>query len=141
MENSLLMTADLLGLHDAELYLILMNREAKSLQLNFRCVGKQIYKFIFNEVLTYKINNVQYQNVVSRILVSNANIQFDDDLDQVVRWTCSGSLNDLLISEDNLRQHISNIRSSDLQFFCVEASWGAEVGVIAKSISVSHESN
>lgn len=139
VEPSSLKAADLPILHDAELYLILMDRDASSLQLSFKNSSKAIYKFIFNNILTYKINNVQYQNVVSRVLVSKSGIQFGGDLEDVVRWTCSGSSNDLLISTDNLRAHVAEIRSGGLELFYVDPSWGAEVGVIAKSISMFYE--
>ncbi len=136
MEPSSLTAADLPLLHDAELCLILMDRDAASLRLSFKNSSKTINTLLFRNILTYKINNVQYQNVVSRILVSKSGIQFDGDLEKVVRWTCSGSSNDLLISEDNLRSHIAEIRSGGLELFYAEPSWGAEVGVIAESINM-----
>ncbi len=106
MERNPLEIADLSELHDSELQVVSMDRDNASLQLNFKKIDKTVRKFLFEDVLTYRINNIQYQNVVARILASNLASDFGDELEGIIRWTYSGLSNDLLISEENLTDHI-----------------------------------
>jgi hypothetical protein len=131
-------SADLQPLHDAELNLILMDRAGRSLRLGFMGPDQIGYIFTFENIVTYKINNVQCQNVISRILISGLTSDLDKNIDKIVRWTCSGSANDLLITEDQLQQHVLTIRSSRLRLLYVDPSWGAEIGVMAEVMNLTH---
>lgn len=125
------------ALHDAELYLVLMDRDQARLQLGFRCPNQTICTIIFDKIVTYKLNNIQYQNVISRAVASGIGSDFYRDIDEIIRWTCSGSSNDLLVPEKNLQRFIENVRSGELYLFYIDPSWGAEVGVLAEIISMS----
>jgi len=127
---------DLSRLHDAELFLVQTDRDKSELQLAFKADEKYNYRFIFNGVATYKINNMLYQNVVSSIKISNVNSDVDFDVEYLVRWVCSNSSNDLLISETKLSKYISDIIDGSMNLFYLNPSWGAEIGVIADSIDM-----
>lgn len=137
MDQRLVTSADLSVLHDAELNLVAMGREEAKLRLGFKAVDQGVHIISFHQVLTLRIDNLQFQNVVSRVLLSDAATGFKDDLERVVRWTCSGSANDLLISEQNLQKHLTGIRSGRLQLLYIDPSWGAEIGVIAEGFYLS----
>lgn len=139
MSQRLVEAADLSDMHDAELFRVSMDRDHWSLELEFKGEDQTVYKILFSGILAYKINNIQYQNVVSRILTSRFTPDLEGDLEKVVRWTSSGSANDLLISEENLRKNIGRIRSGELQLYYVEPSWGAEIGVIAQTASLTRD--
>src|ERR1039458_2170256 len=111
MERHRLKATDLLALHDKDLHIVSMDRDNKSLQLGSRGGDRTTYTFSFENVLTYRINNIQYQNVVSRILASSVASDFGGDLEKIVRWTSSVPPGRLLISEENLQIHIGRIRS------------------------------
>ena len=136
MDQSLLTTADLSVLHDAELCLVAMDRDAAKLRLGFRMVDHAVQMITFYDVLTYRIDNVQSQNVVSRIILSDADAP--DDLEQMVRWSCSAG-RDLLMPEQNFRRHLARVRSGELRLFYAEPSWGAASGVIARGFFRSGE--
>jgi hypothetical protein len=91
----------------------------------------------FEGIVTYRINNLQYQNVVSRYLVASKDSTFNGDLEAVARWTSSGAEDRLLITEEALAAHLAKIRSGDLVLFYVEPSWGGEARVIAESIRIA----
>ena len=139
MEHTPLKATDLSGLHDAELCLVSMNRATASLRLEFKNIDQSTSKISFDGVLTYRINNIQYQHVISRIIVSGVTPDFGGDLEKTARWTCSGSSNELLIPEKNLQNHVGRILSGNLILFYVEPSWGAEIGVIAEAINMSSD--
>jgi hypothetical protein len=88
-------------------------------------------------VLALRIENLQLQNDVSRVLVSDAGAGFGDDLERLARWTSSGNTGALLISAQNLRRHLAGIRVGELRLLCVDPSWGAESGVIAEGFYLS----
>lgn len=137
MDQIVLTAADLSVLHDAELCLVAMDREAARLRLGFKGVDRSVRSVSFHGVLTHRIDNVQYQNVVSRILVSDAGLPFDDDMERIVRWTCSLPGDHVLISNEKLQAHMARVRSGDLRLFYAEPSWGAEIGVIAERFHLS----
>lgn len=137
MEQNSLKTEEFSVLHDAELCLVSMDRENGKLQLGFRGVDRTIYLLSFERIITFRINNIQYQNVVSGALLFGVSKDFYEDLERVVKWICSGSEENLLISEKNLRDYIAKVRSGDLQLLYVDPSWGAEIGVIAENVSMS----
>jgi hypothetical protein len=137
MDQSLVTAADFSFLHDAELTLVAVDREESELRLGFRAADQSTHRILFYRVLTLRIDNLQLQNVVSRVLVSDAGAGFGDDLERVVRWTCSGSADALLISEQNLRRHVARVRAGELRLLHVEPSWGAEIGVIGEGFYLS----
>lgn len=137
MDQSVLTAIDLTFLHDAELCLVAMDREAATLRLGFKVVDQGVRSLSFRGVLTHRIENLQYQNVVSRILVSGADLQSDSDIERIMRWTCSIPGDRLLFPEQRLQEHVARVRSGDLRLLYVEPSWGAEVGVIAERFYLS----
>ncbi len=153
MDQIVQTAADLSVLHDAELSLVAMDREAAELRLGFKSVDRSVRSVSFYGVLTQRFENIQYQNVVSRVLVSDAGLPGDGDIEQIGRWT-SGLLLDgdverilrwtlglpggrPLISEQKLQAHMARVRSGDLRLFYAEPSWGAEIGVIAERFHLS----
>lgn len=140
-------------LHDAELCLVAMDREAAELRLGFKGVDGAVHAVSFHGVVTHRIDNVQFQNVVSRVLVSGGDLPPDgevarmmrwtsgrllsDDVDRIVRWTCGLPGVHPLISEPNLQAHMARLRNGDLRLFYAEPSWGAEIGVIAQRFHLS----
>ena len=56
------------GLHDAELCTVSMDRGNQKLELGFNKSDGTTCNLKFTRVLTSRINNILYQNVVSRIL-------------------------------------------------------------------------
>jgi hypothetical protein len=137
MDQIVQTAADLSVLHDAELYLVAMDREAAELRLGFKGVDRGVRSVSFHGVLTHRIDNVQCQNVVSRILVSDAGLPLDGDIERLVRWTSSVPGGRLLISEQKLQAHMARVRSGELRLFYAEPSWGAEIGVIAERFHLS----
>ncbi len=136
MRHDLLAEADLLALHDAELFEVLMDRDANYLRLGFRNLDHAEIRIEFENILTYRIDNIRYQNVVSRLQMSNVSTNFDEELETAARWTCSGSSGALWSSEEILRNRIENIRDGNLQLLCLDPSCGAEVGVIAETVKL-----
>jgi hypothetical protein len=136
MDQSFLTAADLSILHDAELCLVVMDRDAARLRLGFKGVDQLMRTMSFHGVLSHRIDNLIYQNVVSRIRVSDAGLSFDEEIRRVMRWICSSG-DDLLISEQTLQDHSTRVRAGGFRLLYVEPSWGAEVGVIAERFYLS----
>lgn len=138
MDQSLLTVPDLSILHDAELCLVAMDREAGTLRLGFKGSDHTTYAMSFHGVLTYRINDVIYQNVVSRVVMWGSDQPIDGEMERVMRWTsCSGST--LLISEQVLERYVAKVRSGELRLVYVDPSWGAEIGVLAERMHLSAE--
>lgn len=127
---------DLRKLHDAEWHLVVMDRETNSLRIGFTGEDKINIELMFTNVTTFKINNILYQNIVSRAMSSDGILDLKK-IKEITRWTCSGSNNDLLISEENFDSILKKIYSKDLILFYIDPSWGAEAGVIAGTITIS----
>jgi hypothetical protein len=137
MDQSVLSAVDLSVMHDAELYLVSMDREAARLRLGFKVVDQGILSLSFHGVLTHRIDNLQFQNVVSRILVAGTGLRFDGDIEQIMRWTSSLPSGRLLIPEQKFQDHLARVRSGNLGLLYVEPSWGAEIGVLAERFLLS----
>ena len=125
------------ALHDCELIEIVMNRGRDLLILGFIDPCQNEFEIRFGGILTYRMNNVQYQNVVSRAMISADPEMSADDTERLFRWTSSGSAEQLLIGKDVFELHLRRIHSGELSLFHVEPSWGAEVGVVAQTIELA----
>jgi len=139
MDINVLEVVGTAALHDAELDLVAMDRSLGRLHLGFRGAYDAYFDVFFEGIVTYRINNLQYQNVVSQYLLASRDSTFNGDLEAVARWTSSGAEDRLLITEEALAAHLAKIRSGDLVLFYVEPSWGAEAGVIAESIRIARK--
>ncbi len=118
------------NLHDWELHAVLMDRHSKTLKLGFRSPDSEAtIEISFENIVTYKINNIQHQNVVSRIIVSDTSHDAEC-LDRLTRWASSGAEGRLIIPERNLAAILERIHAGELGLFYVDPSWGAEIGVI-----------
>ncbi len=124
------------GLHDAELYLVKMDRENATIDLGFKCIDHSVCTISFGKIWNYRIENIITQNVVSRILVSNTLRGFGDDLEKTVRWAFSIG-NTLFISDEYVKEYVQRINSGELLLVYLDPSWGAEVAVIAEVMTVS----
>ena len=123
--------------HDAELAKIAMNRSNKTLTLTFDMLNGTFESLEFHDILSYKISDVTYQNVVSRIFVSCSGGMDKAELFRIFRWICSSREGNLLISEESFRQYEQDIFEGRLILLYLDPSWGAEAGVVCKRISVS----
>lgn len=130
-------SADRLDLHDAELCLVTMDRELKTLALEFKTIDGTIRRVEFSNVFAQKIDNIQQQNVVSRVLRSDHPPGFGPDFNDILRWCCSGSSHSLLFSEERIDLISTEIREGALHLFYFDPTWGAEIGVIGQSMTVS----
>jgi hypothetical protein len=137
MEELPLTAIALSRLHDAELYRISMDRGESTLELKFRGTHGSIYQLIFGEIVTYRINNIQYQNVVSTIFYSISVVdEARPEIEKLTRWTCSGASDVLLIPEIKVEEIIERILEKKIKLLYIDPSWGAEIGVIAASITL-----
>lgn len=138
MDQPLLTAVDLSVLHDAELCLVAMDRDAGRLRLGFNMIGSAKLVLSFHGVLGYRIDNIIQQNVVSRVLLSGSCQHVDAEIPRLVRWINSSGT-DLLVSKQNLQRHIASVQSGDLRLVYVEPSWGAEIGVLAERMDLLDE--
>jgi hypothetical protein len=128
--------ADVALLHDAELHLVCMDRSQQQLKLSFNCLGGGQSSILFCGTRAYKITEIRSQNVASRIMISSLGSDFDGDIEGILRWIYTDSSNIMLISEISLKTHLQDIISGDLHLLYIDPSCGAEIGVIAKTISL-----
>lgn len=137
MDQNVLTATDLSVLHDAELTLVAMEREQSELRLGFKAVDQRVQILSFRGLLTFRIDSVLLQNVVSRVLRSGVDIGSDGELERLVRWTCGEGSGNLLLAEQQFYCHLAKVRAGELRLLYVEPSWGAEIGVLAEGFDLS----
>lgn len=120
--------------HDAELQKIVMNRNQKTLALVFDLNSGKKRTISFYKVLAYKLSDIYYQNVVSRLLLSSVGTMDSIDLDQALGLVYDRRPAGQPSYPDTIK---SDILNQDLLLFYLDPSVGAEAAVIAKKILVS----
>jgi hypothetical protein len=120
--------------HDAELQTIVMDRNQKTLALVFDLNSGNKRTISFYDVLAYKLSDIYYQNVVSRLLLSSLGTMDSSDLDQALGLVYDRRPAGQPSYPDTIK---SDILNQDLLLFYLDPSVGAEAAVIAKKILVS----
>jgi len=129
--------SNLATFHDAELYKVVMDRKLKTLALAFELADGNKEEFSFEGVLTYKIDNIFYQNVVSRLYLTSARMIEEGELDRILSWTFSRVAEPATKDSDYFQKAKSDILAGKLILFYLDPSVGAQASVIAENILIS----
>ena len=105
----------LASFHDAELCSIDMDRGKRTLSLGFEITGGSRQTISFEGALTYRIDNVDEQNVVYRILVTGISSIDPLELKRLIGWTYRiDNDNILTLGAERVHNVIRRIESGEL---------------------------
>ena len=111
-------------------------RRTRTLSLTYELADGTGRCLTFEEVLTYRINNIIYQNVINAAILSTVSSTDRNEVNRLVTWTCHSDDGTRLASSERLANISQQIANGDLILAYFEPSWGAEVGVIARRVWV-----
>ncbi len=123
------------GFHDAELVSVEIKRLEKKILLGFIRVNGIAAHLSFSDVVSFRINDLNFQNVVSRLIVSTEIPLDDKEIIQWVKWIHSSNETQPVITSDAIGKYLKQIKNNELILFVMEPSWGAEGAVICRSIN------
>lgn len=129
---------DLDAFHDAELYQVLMDRKANTLGLVFELDTGARMVIRFARIREYKVSEIYFQNVVSRLRLSSLGKMTEQDMGWILAWMMDrdekGRTN---LIENVSKDAVTDIRDGKYFLFYLEPSVGAEIGVIAEEMTIS----
>ena len=136
------METDLNLLHDAELNCIKLNRNNKSLELDFRLVNvdekvQASCKIEFHNIKAFRVENFLVQNVAMKIVLSSCSDYPDNEIKQLVEWVVDSAEGKRVQLIDEIETIVLDIRKGSKKLFYIDPSWGAEIGVIAQEVKAS----
>lgn len=131
------MTEELENIHDAELVNISIMRAVRSLRLEFLLVTGGKIQVLVDGVTHFRAADVIMQNVVSRLLISSRDALSDNDIADRLRWVTRLSDTSSFASDPQLDLLRAKLLSNELVLIFLEPSWGAELVIVGKSISVT----
>jgi hypothetical protein len=132
--NSQPTARDLAEFHDAELHKIIMDRKENSLILVFELDTGAKKEIRFDKVFAYKISDIYFQNVVSRLLLSSAGTMDVSNIDHAL-----GLIFDRRpAGQPNFPETVKmDILKQELLLFYLDPSVGAEAAVAAKGVLIT----
>ncbi|MEM5432967.1 hypothetical protein [Cupriavidus oxalaticus] len=114
-------------LHDAELIALMHEKKEKKASITVAHVDGSEATLELHGVKAIRMVDFISQNVISRVLCSEA-MSFDErDLQRLVAWTNSLSDGTCLISQEAIEKYVTDIQSGSLKLLAIEPSWGAEL--------------
>ncbi|WP_244830169.1 hypothetical protein [Caballeronia sp. TF1N1] len=130
--------------HDAELFAVLHDPDAKTLLLDFKRASGPIETLLFSGIIGQRLIDFADQNVASRLLVSP---EHKFSVEDVRKWVCwISSRDDAQARELDFafaERLFLDIREGTKALFILEPSCGAEMAVLCESIALRmpHESS
>lgn len=124
-------------LHDYELTLVDIDRTRSGLTLLFSGPSSEQVQIAFQDVVTFRITDMQPQNVVFRIQVVRSAGKLEEQDISRIRWLVCQGQDEMLINEQQLDSLVKAVETGELTYVYVEPSWGAEIGVLAGALTCS----
>ena len=124
------------ALHDATLKKIDINAIDKNIALYFHFESKDDCSLRCQQVKAFRCEDLNLQNVVSKIRFSSKDYFTDDELEYRIKWATSTSDTKSWLSEDVKEKWIEKIKTGDLALIYVEPSAGAQIVIICAQFSV-----
>lgn len=128
------MMQTLADFHDAELAAIEIDRQSKSIKMRFAS-GDTEGELIADSVSHFKASDVVTQNVVSRILASSSGELSAQDVEDRIRWVTTLSDGSAFANDQEISEIARRISAREAVLLAIEPSWGAEIVIIAKSVT------
>ncbi|WP_413188860.1 hypothetical protein [Paraburkholderia sacchari] len=127
--------ADFPSFHDAELFSIAHDIDARSLDLRFRRVGGEVEALRFSGVFSQRLIDFASQNVASRLLISPKYTFTLAEVRTWVQWINSrDDSKGKAMSAEEGEECVEDIRAGRRALFVLEPSCGAELAVLCESI-------
>jgi hypothetical protein len=129
--------ADFPSFHDAELYGVEHDPEARSLELRFRRVGGELEALKFSGVIAQRMIDFAGQNVASRLLISPGYAFTLTEIRTWIQWINSRDDSKARgISEEKGEECMRDFAAGRRALFVLEPSCGAEMAVLCESVSL-----
>jgi hypothetical protein len=122
--------------HDAEINSILRFSEENDLQLGFKLNSGGQCTVIFHDVKAVRIRDLVSQNVVSRVKVLPFSSLSDARVEELINWANSFVDADIRLAPNAMQHWLTQIKNGRWILFVIEPSRGAEVVVIAETITL-----
>lgn len=129
------MTATI-GLHDAELISLGLDRIQKCVVLRFVLPNGLQRAIQLNNVSHFRATDVISQNVVSDVLISSERSFSPDDILHWLKWITKLTDTGTFATDDQLRMIQAQVLRRERILFVSEPSWGAEIAAISETYMI-----
>ena len=127
----------LLGLHDAELTAIAIDRANSIARLDFKLENGAFHTVELKGLRAFRSEDLTMQNVVSRVLQSSKNEFSTDDLAHWITWVTSLSDATSWLSGLRKQEWINDCVNGSLELVVFEPSVGAQIVATCDALVLS----
>ena len=122
--------------HDAELDSVTSGDSAGEVSLRFKLADGGRSSLLFSGCEMFRVQDYVSQNVVSRVIIYSGNDFKDSDIVRTLKWASSLSDSPTYLSDETTRDILAGIKSGKQSLFYLEPSYGAEVAILFRQMSV-----
>jgi hypothetical protein len=130
------MTEEFGKIHDAELTGIKIERDARTLKLEFVLPNKDRACIQMDGVTHFRTSDFILQNVVSRLLISSRDFLSKEEIGDRLGWVVRLSDTGPFATDEQLALLLAKVQSKELVLVVLEPSWGAELVAVGRSVSI-----
>jgi hypothetical protein len=124
-----------LGLHDAELYAVSVDRIAATARLDFRDASGLPRSMALHGLKALRCEDLAMQSVVSRLLRSSTGEIRGEGLTYWLSWATSRSDSDSWLSEQRRHEWSSACEKGRLELLVFEPSAGAQIAAVCDYVT------
>ncbi len=121
-------------IHDSEIISINIYRSIRELEFILNSSNNTIIRIVFHDIAIFRINDVLFQNIISRLIIHANKYTNDEDVIYWINWISMSSNGEYIVAKDMAHNYLKQIKNNELTLFLLEPSWGAESAIICKSL-------
>jgi hypothetical protein len=122
--------------HDAELRKIVNNTDKRCIELYFKKSNEEFASIYIDNPIICRVVDFSLQNIVFRLIIDGCNSKFNsEELIWRVKWIAINCNRDNLLDYSAIDRIVTRLNIGELHLLIIESSWGAELAVIAESIT------
>lgn len=125
-----------LGLHDAELIGVVIDRINESARFDFRLEDGALRSAQLDGLKAFRGEDMTLQNVVSRLLRSSQGEIARERIEHWLAWATSLSDADSWLSDQRKREWLDACGAGALELVVIEPSAGAQIAAVCERIKV-----
>lgn len=130
-------TDENLGLHDAEIVAVSVDRLSGRARLEFRQEDGSLRSVELYGLRAFRSEDLTLQNVVSRVLRSSRGQLSGESLEHWLRWVTSLSDTDSWLSDERKREWRDACAQGRLELVVLEPSAGAQIAALCERLALS----
>lgn len=121
-------------IHDSEIISINIYKSRRELEFILNSSNNTIIRIVFHDIAIFRINDVLFQNIISRLMIHTNKHTNDKDITYWINWISMSNNGEYIVAKDMAHNYLKQIKNNELTLFLLEPTWGAESAIICKSL-------